>query len=182
MDGESQHLVFQTAVEGLYLRGLKDRVTPALRAELREVGIDLDRTLLPAYPLAAWARSLRLAGTRLFPDRPADEGIAELGRLTITGMRETLLGRALFPMLKLLGPVRMLQRMTRSLQNGANFVETKLLRQQDNEAVIWFNHVAEEAFYRGLLDAGLVAAGAQRVEVEVEGREGQSRTYRLTWS
>ena len=179
---EEPDVVFSTAVEGLYQRGLKGRVTPELRGRLRGVGIDLDQALLPAYPLPVWAEALRTTSRALFPDKAVDDGIAELGRMTVQGLRETLIGPAIFPLLRLLGPRRVLQRMTRNLRNGSNFIETKLLLEEAQQAEIWFNRVREVGFYRGVLEAGLKAAGASEATAEICTREGDAVVYRVRWS
>lgn len=179
--GDVEPLVFATAVEGLYLRGLKGRVTPALKDRLRALGLDLDKPLLPGYPLQVWADGLCTTAELLYPDLPRDQGIAELGRATIQGLRETTMGLALFPIFKLIGPQRLLRRMTRNLQSGSNFIETKLVRDEPRDAAIWLNLVREPGFYQGVLAAGLEAAGASKVEVQLEKRDGPARTYRVRW-
>lgn len=174
-------VVFATAVESLYMRGLKDRVTPALRDELRQLGIDLDRPLLPGYGLDTWADSLRATARSLFPDRSLEDATSEMGRITFNSLRDTALGKALFQVFRVLGPSRVLARMTRSLRNGSNFVETRVVSEDDGQADVWFNCVREVGFYRGVLEAGMIAAGAKDAEVAVRTRQGDEVVYRVRW-
>lgn len=175
-------VVFATAVESLYLRGLKDRLTPELRDAIRGLGIDLDRPLLPGYGLDTWAQALRVTAATLFPGRTLEQATAEMGRITFNSLRETTIGMALFPIFRLIGPRRVLQRMTRSLRNGSNFIETKVVAEADGEADVWFNRVREVGFYTGVLEAGVIAAGARDAAVTVHSRQGDEVVYRVRWS
>jgi len=181
MSPQEEPLVFATAWESLYLRGLKGQLTPALRERLKHHGVDFGQPLLPAYPLEIWAAALRDTARQLYPERSLDEGTRELGRRTFLGLRETTIGKALFPLLRLLGPQRVLKRMTRSLRSGSNFIETRVLREGDQDAEVWFNHVVEVGFYQGVLETALVAAGATEATVALGPREGPSIVYKVRW-
>lgn len=181
MDPTEPPLVFATAWESLYERGLKGRLTPELREMLRGHGVDFDRPLLPAYSLDAWAQALCATAEALYPALPLEEGTKELGKATFLGLKETAIGKAMFPLLRLLGPKRVLRRMTRSLRNGSNFIDTKLLREGDQDAAIWFNHVRQVGFYQGVLETALLTAGAQEAHAELGAREGMSIVYELRW-
>lgn len=174
-------VVFSTAVESLYLRGLKGRLSAALKEKLRGIGLDLDRPLLPAYSLETWADGLRITASALFPERTVEEATAEMGRLTFSSLGETTIGMALFPIFRLIGPKRVLQRMTRSLRNGSNFIETKVVNEIDGETDVWFNRVREVGFYRGVLEAGVTLAGAKNAEVSIRSRQGDEVVYRVRW-
>lgn len=178
--GEHEY-VFAAAVEGLYLRALKDRLTPALRSELKAAGLDLDH-VLPAYPLTIWEEALCIAARGLYPEHRPEEALAQLGRLLIEGYQQTAIGKAMFPLMKLLGPARVLTRMSRNFQSANNYTETRVNQLSPREAELWFNRVLQPAFYQGVLEAGLQAAGAQELAVELGSREGEGFTFRIRWS
>lgn len=173
--------MFATAWESLYVRGLKGEFSPALRRMLKEHGVDFDQPLLPAYPLEVWAKTLCATATQLYPDRPLEEGTKELGKRTFLGLKETAIGKAMFPMFRLLGPKRVLKRMTRNLQNGSNFIETRVLREGEQDADVWFNHVVQVGFYQGVLETALLTAGATHAEAELGPREGHAIIYKVRW-
>lgn len=74
--GGVDKLVFETALEGLFIRGIGDRITWQLRAELRTLGIDLDRKLPRSVSREVWYASLALVVKHLFPSSRATKRIA----------------------------------------------------------------------------------------------------------
>ena len=56
-----ERLMFAHAVEALFGRALRGQVTERLKARLRQAGLDLDRPLLPAYPIAVWIAALEIS-------------------------------------------------------------------------------------------------------------------------
>ena len=55
----NEPVVFTPSVESLFVHGL--RLSFPAREELRALGLDLDRPLLPSYPLATWERAVKVA-------------------------------------------------------------------------------------------------------------------------
>ena len=172
--------VFASAVEGLYLRALKGRITPELARALHALGLDVDH-VLPAYALETWEHSLRVTCEQLFPEHKPEDAMAELGRLLIAGYQQTAIGKAIFPLMRILGPARVLARMSRNFQSGNNYTDTRVTQVTPSEALLWFNRVIQPAFYRGILEAGLTAAGAKELAVELGEREGEGFTFRIRW-
>ena len=173
--------VFASAVEGLYLRALRGRLSPAAVAQLRELGLDLDH-VLPAYPLSIWEHGLRVTAATLFPELDLDAAMRELGRLLITGYQDTAIGKAMFPLMRLLGPARVLARIGRNFQSANNYTETKVSQLAPNRAELWVNRVIQPGFYLGLLEAGLAVAGAKDLAVELGARDGEGHTFRIRWA
>src|SRR4051812_37387064 len=115
-----EKLVFDQTREGLFVRGLEGRITPSLRLHLREVGVDLERKLLPAYPFETWCSCVRLAARELYAGAPEEQAYLALGERMVDGYRSTMMGRALFSVLQLLGPQRVLSRVQQSFRSGNN--------------------------------------------------------------
>ena len=116
----------ETAAEGMFRRGLAGRLTPAVQEELKQVGIDLGRPLLAAYPQAAWERGVQVVVTRLFSDLPPEQGYFQVGRLYIRGFEATLLGKAVVQLSRIIGPERTLSRMQRNQRTTANFSDLQV--------------------------------------------------------
>src|SRR5688572_15546545 len=107
----TEEVIFAGAVEGLFFKGLGERVTPELQEELKAIGIDLTRDLLPAYPRKVWNAAIPIAAQHAFPMLDVSQAHIRLGRAIIDGFKRTLLGSALAGMAKVLGPMRTLARM-----------------------------------------------------------------------
>jgi uncharacterized protein (TIGR02265 family) len=166
-----EKLVFEHTLEGLFVRGLVGRVTPTLRERLKEVGVDLERKLQPAYGFNTWCSAVRVAARELHPDVPDD-----------VGYRETVLGRAAIGVIQLLGPRRGVGRARQMFRSGNNYTETRLEDVSPTEVDLWMNEAGRIRYFtRGALLAGLRAVGARQPEVQVRDYNDDHVTYRLTW-
>jgi uncharacterized protein (TIGR02265 family) len=177
-----ERLVYEHTMEGLFVRGLAGRVSPSLKERLRTVGLNLDRRLLPAYPFETWCSCVRLTAELLLADLSQEEAYHHLGERMVDGFRETLMGRAQFNVLQLLGPRRVLHRAQQSFRSGNNYTEVRLKALSPSELEVWVN---EPGFTRyvvqGALAAGLRASGAAEPEVRVEGFTSEDVTFHVAW-
>src|SRR4051794_26244070 len=105
-----ERLVFSPSVEALLMRGVGNQMTPGLKAQLRNVGIDLDRPLLPAYPSDTWQTAVGVIAKTLHPHLSMGQAQWKLGESTVYGFEQTVLGKAMVALSKLIGPRRALLR------------------------------------------------------------------------
>ena len=182
MTAENEY-VFQQAVEGLFIVGLKGKLTPLLDQRLREAGLDLSRPFAPAYPRSDWNNFIRISAETLWPDEPPERAYHALGRQLLLGYAETLLGKALSAMLKLVGPRRALERMTRNFRSGSNYNATRVTDVGPGEVLFWMNEPdLHPSYVAGILEASLEMAGARQLELHVHERDAQGCTYRIRWA
>lgn len=175
-----EKLIFAQTFEGL-LRSLGGKVTPQLTEGLRLRGLNLSAALLPAYPLSVWVEVLSFVATQQ-PGMGLDEAVAAVGREFMDGYAQTLVGRAMVPMMRLIGPRRTLERVTRQFRTGNNFSETRLNQVSPTEFTLWVNEVQLTGWYIGILSRGLELAGGREVKVELLSREAGSGTFRVRWT
>src|SRR5690349_24616631 len=119
-------VVFDSAVEGVFLRGLVGQVTPSLSAKLRAIGLDLNQKLRPTYPREAWTRMLEVAVAEVFPDVSPEEGFRRLGALAVNGIGHTMMGKVLVQMARLMGPRRSMLRLPQVFSAVNNFMTMEL--------------------------------------------------------
>lgn len=174
-------VVFSQAVEGL-LRALSSRLDDAAKDHLRVLGLNVRARLEPAYQLAVWTQVMRYASTLVAPGRAPGEQMFELGRRFIEGYSETIVGRAMLTALKVLGPRRTLERMSRNFRSGNNYTQTKLEAHGPTDFTLWFNEVKEPEFYRGMLTAGIDRSGAHTVVVKTITHDASGATFSVKWS
>jgi len=106
----------------------------------------------------------------------------QLGRDFIERYAETLVGRALFALLRLLGTKRIVHRMTRSFRTGTSFTEIEVVDETETGCVVVFSVVEPRGqFTLGVLEQGLQVAGIPGLTVALESLEGERARYRLTW-
>ena len=182
MAAGNEEVIFAGAVEGLFIKGLGHRVTMELQAELRAVGLDLSRQLLPAYPRKVWNAAIPLAAAHVWPELPVAEAHVLLGRAIIDGFKETLLGKALAGMARVLGPMRTLGRMRQNYRTGGNYNETTLTPEGPTQVRFWINEpYLHPGYVQGMLQGSLEISGARNGSVEVISVDDKGATYRVRW-
>ena len=177
----TEKLIFAQTFEGL-LRSLGGNLTPQLSAGLRQRGLDLSVSLRPAYPLRVWIEVLSFVARELHPGLAPDTAVAAVGRTFMDGYGETMVGRAMMAMMRLIGPRRTLERVTRQFRTGNNFSETKLSLVGATEYHLWVNEVQLAGWYVGILSRGLELAGGKEVKVELLQRDAGGGTFRVRWT
>lgn len=182
MAAPEHEVVFAGAVDGLFLKGLGARVTPQLREELKALGLDLSRELLPAYPRRIWNAALPLAVRHVWPQLEVAEGHYRLGRTIIDGFKETRLGRVLEGISRVLGPMRTLNRMRQNLRTGANYNEITLTTQSRTDVLFWINEpFIHPGYVQGLLHGSMEISGSRNSSVEIVSKDEAGTTYRVRW-
>lgn len=175
-------LVFQHAVEGLFLVGLKGRVTPELQARLRSAGLDLSRPLMPAYPRAAWNSFIQITAESLWPEESPERAHHALGRQLLLGYSRTLMGGAILRLLRLIGPRRTLERMTQNFRSGGNYNLCRATAVGPREMLFWMNEpTLHPSYVAGIIDMTLELVGVQQRDIQVQLKDAEGCTYRVTW-
>jgi uncharacterized protein (TIGR02265 family) len=177
-----EKLVFDQTLEGLFIRGLSGRVTPGLKNHLRGIGVDLDRKLLPAYPFSVWCACVRAAAQELYGSVPPEAAYHQLGERMVDGYRMTVLGRALFSMLKLVGPRRVIGRAQQSFRSGNNYTEIRIQELSPQCLELCVNEEGPTRhLMQGAMLAGLRGSGAREPRVELKHFTEQDVTFHVTW-
>lgn len=173
-------VVFSNSYESLF-RVLGPRLDAAAERALLAQGVN-PRALHAAYPYETWVASLRWAMELLWPGVALEEATYRMGRAIFVSFAETLMGRALMPLLRLMGPARGLQRMARNLRTTNNYSEATVSQRGPTQYELKLNLVAFPHYYRGLLEAGLEYTGARDIQVEVAGTAEGGCTVWVSWS
>lgn len=177
----SEKLIFLQTFEGL-VRAYGTRFTPELLTNFKLYGFDPER-LLPAYPQKSFIEVVRLLGRALHPGLSEDDAIREVGRGFINGYEDTLVGRAMLAMIRIIGPRRTLERLTRQFRTGNNFSDTRLTQVSASEYQLWCNEVRLPGWYQGIVSRGLEVAGAKDVTVEFVNRDDSGGgTFLIRWA
>lgn len=175
-------IVFDTTIEALFVRALNGRLNPQTKARLREAGLDVDKKLLPAYTFEQWKNFLAIGAEGAFPHLAPEQAHQELGRLLIDGYRSTFIGRALFPLLNLLGPRRGLDRLSRSFRSGNNYTETRFVEVGANTYDLWMNETTDyPQFMQGILLEGTRDFKVDRFDVNILKKDSEGVTFRISW-
>jgi uncharacterized protein (TIGR02265 family) len=179
-----ERAVFAPTVEGL-VRGLGSKLSEPTLAELRKLGLDLDQPLKPGYPALMWHQALKLIAAEVYPGLTAEEAHFQMGARTVSGLDETLVGKAMLGLIRLIGPRRALQRLPTSSKVGTNFMTVTLTEQGPTDVLLTshpFMGYAE--VMQGSVHSILTVAGAKdpRVEIVEYDRGTERMTLRVQWS
>lgn len=148
---------------------------------LESLKIHPDKPVWAAYPLATHIALMELIAKSRFSHLPDIDAFTEIGRQFIGAYEKTLTGKALMAAMRLIGPKRVLARLTRTLKTGNNYSEGSVTELGPTEAEVRFNYVIKPGFYRGLLLAGLRVAGAKNLAVDYVRHDGNAALFRLKW-
>ncbi|MGZ3457532.1 MAG: DUF2378 family protein [Archangium sp.] len=176
-------LIFTHTLQGLFSRTFHDGVPAELKVQLRTVGVDLDKPLLPAYPVQTWCRCVELSAPFAFPRERREVAWRKLGERMIDGYQDSMIGSAMFSMLRLLGPRRMLQRAQKNFRTGNNYSEVRITEVSPTAMDLWFNESDEPLrhFTVGLVLAGMRVGGAEEPQVNIVDKDAKGFTLRASW-
>lgn len=178
----SEQVVFAHSVEGLFVRALGGDVPADLSEQLRGLGIDLSKKLLPAYPVTLWNHVLEATAQTIYPGEPFDQAGRKLGERMMEGYRATLVGQALLALAKIIGPRRALLRSRQNWRSGNNYSEVQVEELAPTDFRLGFNESGISRWVtQGLLQAGLTFAGAKECTVAVVSFTQTDAVYRITW-
>ena len=177
-----QRLVYSQVVEGLLQHGLHGRVTHRLKQRLKQAGLDVDRPLMPAYPVEIWERCVGLAAKAIHPDQPEEVAWRLLGERHIDGYRETMLGRAMFGVLGLLGPKRRLSRTRQNFRAGNNYQEVIITDLGPTEVDVWLNERGMLRYFKhGIMLGSVRGVGEPNTKVVLRHFDDEGVTIRVSW-
>lgn len=177
-----EQLVFPQTVEGLFVRGLAGTMTRELKGRLREAGLDLERPLAAGYPAGDFARWVQLASEALYPGLPEEQALRRMGGHFFAGYMDTLMGKALVPLMRVLGPRRALERLERTFRSGSNYVVVRAETTGPAEVLLHFNEVHRiPGYYAGIIEQGAALTGAQDTTVEVLSAPAPGCALRVRW-
>lgn len=176
-------VVYDRALEGLFLHGLKASFTPGLKDGLRALGVDLDRPLPPTLPRATWNELIRLSAEALAEGRqPIERAYHELGRRLAHGFVATVAGRALLGLVRFGGPQVAIQRTEQNLRAGCSYAVARISQLTASSGDVWINEPdIHPECVAGILEASAELAGARRAEVTLLERDRAGCTYRVRW-
>ena len=174
--------MFDHVVEGMFHRAIGKRLSSAGREKLKAAGLDLSKPLRPAYPMNEYFGFLEIAARDLYPDKSIAEGMYALGAGFLDGYLDTLMGRAILNLAKLLGPARALRRSTHTWRQGNNFTEVEVVERDPQHFELRFNIVGPWPEHtQGALAGALAVNQDLEIDVKILERVGEGAVYGVSW-
>jgi uncharacterized protein (TIGR02265 family) len=135
-----------------------------------------------AYPLAPYLKILDACASSRFGHLPEEAAYAEVGHLFVEGFARTVVGQALLAIMRVMGPRRTLQRMTRTFRTANNYTDVTIEPVSETVVRLKINFVVRPGFYLGVLEHTLAQAGARGVRVTMVENENQAPIFEVRWS
>lgn len=176
-------LVYGRVFEGFFAHGLKGRVTPQLRERLlKELGVDLEGSLAPTYPLATWERAVVITADALYPGVALSESLPLLGEALTNGFFATAIGAVARAGMRLMGPQFAVRRLEDALRSANNYSEISVIERGTRHASVIINEPENiRELMRGSMRQALTVSGATSVRCVVESVEHERAVLDITW-
>ena len=179
---EPERIEFQNTIEGVLTVGLKSEMSGPLKEKLKAAGLDMNKPLLPGYPPSQVFKWIAVAASHIFPGDSTDEGVRKLGMKSVTGLQETMLGKALKGALMIIGTRRSLHRAQRAFRSNNNYTEVTLAELSPTCMNLTLNHVnGYPTFYQGVFAGACELIGAKNCTVEILEKSLHGATYQVRW-
>ena len=154
----------------------------SLKSELKALGLDLDGRPRDIEH-ETWARMLATTVRQLYPTSSTDDGYFRLGATIMEGYESTIMGKALFAMMRMLGPHRVIKRASESLRSGNTYSQATVKPLGGNQYEIWTNECNGNPNYiRAIVTGALQRAGAKDLQVKVLSFDGRQATFDVRWA
>lgn len=178
-------LVFEQSVEGMYLKGHPDLLTPPVKAALKAVGIDLDQKLKSSYPSELVNEATRTFRRMAYGHEPDDaKAYTKMGERIVDGYFNTGFGKAMVGVLKLFGAKRIVGRLPQTMASGTNFQVVTLEWKGETEAWMTLADTEPDPHINvGVLQRSFTHwFGVKTFAVSIVAHERPKATFKLTWS
>src|SRR5262245_34253629 len=107
----------------MYLKGHPQHLTPQVKAARRAVGIDLDVKLRASYPASVVNEATRVFRRPVYGHEPDDtKSYLAMGSAIVDGYFNTLIGKAMTGVRKLIGFKRLIDRLPQAMSSGSNYM------------------------------------------------------------
>jgi uncharacterized protein (TIGR02265 family) len=180
----TEALIFGPTVEGLFVRGLRGKLSPAVQEQLRQVGLDVSRPILPAYSRQTISKALTLVASALYPEVATPEAWYQVGKHVALGVRDMTLGGAALAVIRLLGPERTMGRMARTFRSTNNYMTVNYRKVAPNHFELELSPSNEQPRYmEAVIEDLLLISGAKHLKVVVASHDPVKAIalYRITW-
>lgn len=168
-------------VEGVFKRVLAPDLTPGLRAELAEHGLDLSGPLPAVVARDTWHRAIGLTARALFPALPEEAQLRRLGGHVVEALqRQHVIKGPWLSMARLMGPRRALRQVMDFTDRSP--VKLTLTERSKHEFAITVGDTGQPEFLAGLLEAALALLGGKAPAVALEASRDGASHFRATWS
>ncbi len=174
------HVVYRDGIAPT-VDGVRARLTARLHERMRtEAGYD-DAVAKREYPQSAFDGVVKILAAELY-GADLDAATFQLGMQVMMRYRDNVVGKALFPLIRFLGPMRFLKRMPGFFRQVNNYAVVTVQVEGKSRFVMDHNEVGEVPHYfRGVMQGSATVLGLQQPSCELLSYDGHRGVYRVSW-
>lgn len=178
--GVEQKLVYKEGITST-VDAVRSRLTAKVRERLEaEAGFD-DAALEPTYSISALDSVVKILAQEFFTGTPEQQQF-DLGVVAMKRYGESALGKALFPLIRLLGPMKFLKRTAALFRQTNNYADVKVEVTGPTSYVLDHNEVGSiPEYFRGVLEASGTMIGLKNYRCALLEYDGHRARYRISW-
>jgi uncharacterized protein (TIGR02265 family) len=179
-----QRLIYEQSIEAMYLKAHPEKLTPQVKAALRELGIDLDQKLKPFYNADAVNDATRLFRRLAYGHVADDEqAYSQMGERILDGYFNTIYGKPLVSLLKLLGAKRIVDRLPQAMTASSNYMKVTVEWKGPTEAWLTLSDTSPSPHLNlGVIRRAFVHwFNTPSFQVSIQEHVAPRATYRMTW-
>ncbi len=167
-------------VDGLFKKVLAADVSPALKAQLAEAGVDLSAPPPASYPRSTWYRAVELTAQSLFPAEASAVQLRKLGAHVMDALQSRgIIKGPWLSMARLMGPRRSLRQAMDFLDRSP--VKLTITERSKTEFEISVDDPEQPEFLAGLLQSAIGALGGKEPSVSQLPPQPGASLFRATW-
>jgi uncharacterized protein (TIGR02265 family) len=163
-------------VESVFRRVLAADITPELKTQLAEAGLDVSGPMQPSYPRPVWYQAIELTAKTLFPQDPLPSQLRKLGAHIISSLQSRqIIKSSYLTMAKLMGPRRAIKQAMDFTDRSP--IKLTITERSKTEFEVSVDDTHQPEFLTGLLEQAITMLGGKNASVTSAG-EG---SFRATW-
>ncbi len=161
----------------------RGRLTPRILERLKnEAGYE-DGVKRPSYPISTMDKVVKIFAAELYAGMPADQAQYEVGKLAMKRYTDSTVGKALMPLIRMLGPMRFLKRLPSMFRQANNYADVKVDIMGPATFILDHNEVSElPHYFRGVMEASIALIGLKEPRCELLEYDGHRAKYRVSWN
>lgn len=176
-----ERVVYKDSITNL-LDAHRPRFTHRIRERLRvEAGID-EAALKASYSILTHDLLVKILAEELHPGLSFDESTYEVGRELSKSYGRGILGKALYSLIRMIGPMRTLKRTPEYFRMSNNYADVKIEVTGKTSYILDHNEVGIVPHYwRGTMQGAGEAMGLTAHSVELLSYDGARARFHVRW-
>lgn len=159
--------VYEQNVEALLIKAMKGKLSAPCLEELRAKGFDVAK-LKSEYSYRDYLGAIVVVRRHVYKDvRDDAAAYRAMGQAMVDGFLETMMGKALGPLMRVVGPSRLVERLPSTFKSGNNYLVSAVTKLAERDYEFRVNYSEPHpAMTQGVLERAVGGLGGARgVEV-----------------